>query len=57
VLALGRVVVAVGSMVPSRTVRAGYFAAIGWLTSVGFSRPPYGQMRPVRAAGLCTQSW
>ena len=45
VLALAAVVVAVGSMVAEPTV-APLLAAIGWLTSVGFSRPPYGQLRP-----------
>jgi signal transduction histidine kinase len=45
VLALAAVVVAVGSMVAEPAV-APLLAAIGWLTAVGFSRPPYGQLRP-----------
>jgi signal transduction histidine kinase len=45
VLALAAVVVAVGSMVAEPAV-APLLAAIGWLTAVGFSGPPYGQLRP-----------
>ncbi len=45
VLALAAAVVAVGAMVAEPAV-APLLAAIGWFTSVGFSRPPYGQLRP-----------
>jgi signal transduction histidine kinase len=45
VLVLAAVVVAVGSMVAEPAV-APLLGAIGWLTSVGFSGPPYGQLRP-----------
>jgi len=45
VLVLAAVVVTVGSMVAEPAV-APLLGAIGWLTSVGFSGPPYGQLRP-----------
>jgi signal transduction histidine kinase len=45
VLVLAAIVVAVGSMVAEPAV-APLLGLIGWLTAVGFSRPPYGQLRP-----------
>jgi signal transduction histidine kinase len=45
VLALAAAVVAVGSMVAEPAV-APLLGGIGWLTSVGFAGPPYGQLRP-----------
>src|ERR1700689_5234807 len=45
VLVLAAIVVAVGSMVAEPAV-APLLGAIGWLTSVGFAGPPYGQLRP-----------
>jgi len=45
VLILAAVIVAVGSLVAEPAV-APLLGAIGWLTVVGFSRPPYAQLRP-----------
>ena len=45
VLVLVAVVVTLGSMVAEATV-APVLGAIGWLTVIGFSRPPYGQLHP-----------
>jgi two-component system sensor histidine kinase KdpD len=54
VLILAAVIVAAGSLVAEPAV-APLLGAIGWLTVVGFSRPPYAQLQPtgplaVRAA-------
>jgi two-component system sensor histidine kinase KdpD len=51
VLALAAVVVAVGSMVAEPAV-APLLGGIGWLTSVGFAGPPYGQLRPAGPLAL-----
>jgi two-component system, OmpR family, sensor histidine kinase KdpD len=45
VLILAAAIVAVGSLVAEPAV-APLLGAIGWLTVVGFSRPPYAQLRP-----------
>jgi signal transduction histidine kinase len=51
VLALAAAVVAVGSMVAEPAV-APLLGGIGWLTSVGFAGPPYGQLRPTGPLAL-----
>src|SRR5712691_2283445 len=45
VLILAAVIVAAGSLVAEPTA-APLLGVIGWLTVVGFSRPPYAQLRP-----------
>jgi two-component system, OmpR family, sensor histidine kinase KdpD len=45
VLILAAVIVAAGSLV-AEPAAAPLLGAIGWLTVVGFSRPPYAQLRP-----------
>ncbi len=45
VLILAAVIVAAGSLV-AELAAAPLLGAIGWLTVVGFSRPPYAQLRP-----------
>jgi hypothetical protein len=55
VLALAAAVVAVGSMVAEPAV-APLLGGIGWLTSVGFAGPPYGQ-RPGRPGRWPCTRW
>src|SRR4029077_5149576 len=43
-------VVAGGVCFAAGPVASGLLAGIGWLTVVGFSRPPYAQLRPTGAA-------
>ena len=45
VLVLAAIVVTAGSLL-AEPVAAPLLAAIGWLTVVGFSRAPYGQLHP-----------
>jgi len=51
VLILAAIIVAAGSVVAEPAV-APLLGAIGWLTVVGFSRPPYAQLRPTGPLAL-----
>ena len=61
VLVLDAIIVTLGSMVAEPVV-APVLGAIGWLTVIGFSHPPYGQLHPTAplawlaalAIGACT---